>query len=261
MMPGGPILEMQGVTKQFEGVSAVAGASFRVAPGSMTALIGPNGAGKTTILDLVSGYVRPDSGSIRLFGRSISRTSPYRIASFGLVRTFQRARVLPGMTVLDNMLLAAPRQAGSHLSALLLRPGLVRRDEALARARAEELLKAFELGTKAAAFAGSLSGGQRKLLEIARALMTEAAILLLDEPLAGVDRALGQRIFDQLDVLRRERGTTFLFIEHDVDTVLSRADEVVVLVQGRVVATGTPAEISARLNTIAAEWTMVGAVL
>jgi len=260
-MSAGPILDVQGVTKQFEGLSAVAGVSFHVAPGSMTALIGPNGAGKTTIFDLVSGYVRPDSGSIRLFGRDILRMSPYRIASLGLVRTFQRARVLSGMTVLDNMLLAAPRQPGSHLSGLLLRPGFVRREESLARTKAEELLATFDLRTKAGAFAGSLSGGQRKLLEIARALMTEAAILLLDEPLAGVDRALGQLIFSRLDELRRERGTAFVFIEHDMSMVLSRADKVIVLAQGRVVATGTPAQIGASLDATAADRAVARAVL
>ncbi|MCV3206108.1 ABC transporter ATP-binding protein [Mesorhizobium sp. YC-39] len=240
-----PILEVRDAVKHFDGLRAVAGASFDVARGSITALIGPNGAGKTTMLDLLSGFARLDAGAIRLANRSIAGMAPHQIARLGLVRTFQLTRVLAGISVLDNMLLAAPRQPGEHIPSLLASPRLARQREARARLAAEELLETFGLRLKAADYAGSLSGGERKLLEIARALMTESSIVLLDEPMAGVSPRLGRSILDRIAILRQERGTTFLFVEHDMDAVMSRADKVVVMAQGRVIATGTPAEIRA----------------
>ncbi len=246
------ILTVREVTKSFDGLRAVAGASFDVARNSITALIGPNGAGKTTMFDLLSGFAGPDSGTIRFAGRDIADMAPHRIARLGLVRTFQLTRVMAGMSVMDNMLLAAPRQPGEHLLLLMQAPKRARAAESRARRAAEALLESFGLASKASDYAGSLSGGQRKLLEIGRALMTEPSIVLLDEPMAGVNPTLGRRILDHIEALRRKDGTTFLFVEHDMDIVMSRADRVVVMAQGRVIAIGTPSEIRADPQVIEA---------
>jgi ABC-type branched-subunit amino acid transport system ATPase component len=243
--PAPPILEVSDATKSFEGLTAVAGASFTVARGSITALIGPNGAGKTTMFDLLSGFANPDSGTIRFKGRPIGGMAPHRIAQLGLVRTFQLTRVLSGMSVIDNMLLAAPRQPGERLPSLVVAPRRARVAETAARHLAEELLQTFGLLKKAGDYAGALSGGQRKLLEIARALMTEPSLVLLDEPMAGVNPTLGRSILDHIEALRRDRGTAFLFVEHDMDVVMSRADHVVVMAQGCVISVGEPAKVRA----------------
>jgi neutral amino acid transport system ATP-binding protein len=240
-----PILDVRGVAKAFDGLRAVDGASFSVPRRSITALIGPNGAGKTTMFDLLTGFTPLDSGMILFEDRPIGGLAPHRIAQRGLVRTFQLTKVLAGMSVLDNMLLAAPRQPGEHLGALLTRPAQARRTEQAARQRAADLLDVFGLAAKAADYAGVLSGGQRKLLELARVLMTEPALVLLDEPMAGVNPTLGRRILDHIDGLRRTNGTTFLFVEHDMDIVMSRADRVIVMAQGRVIAAGTPETVRA----------------
>jgi len=247
-----PILEVSNAAKSFDGVHAVAGASFAVARGSITALIGPNGAGKTTMFDLLSGFAKPDFGTILLDGREIGGLAPHRVARLGLVRTFQLTRVLAGMSVLDNMLLAASRHPGEHLPLLLARPGRARRAEDEARHLAEGLLETFGLQTKAEDYAGSLSGGQRKLLEIARALMTSPSLVLLDEPMAGVNPTLGRSILDYIAALQKAHGTTFLFVEHDMDVVMRSADKVVVMAQGRVISIGSPADIRADPAVVAA---------
>jgi ABC-type branched-subunit amino acid transport system ATPase component len=236
------ILAVEGVTKSFGGVHAVDGASFTVAERSITALIGPNGAGKTTMFDLITGFARADGGTIRLTGEPINGLATHRIAQKGLVRTFQLTRVFAGMTVLENMLLAAPDQPGEQLLRLGAR-ARVRAAEAAATARARDLLAVFGLAAKAGDYAGSLSGGQRKLLEVARTLMTEPAIVLLDEPMAGVNPTLGARLLDHIADLRRARGITFLFVEHDMDVVMNRSDRVIVMAQGRVIAEGAPDEV------------------
>lgn len=252
MSAAAPMLEVRNAMKSFGGLRVIAGANFDVARGSLTALIGPNGAGKTTMLDLLSGFARLDSGTIRLANRSIAGMAPHRIARLGLVRSFQLTRVLAGMSVLDNMLLAVPHQPGEHLLSLVARPRNASRKEARARIVAEELLEGFGLASKAADYAGSLSSGQRKLLEIARALMTEPSILLLDEPMAGVNLSLGLSILDRIAILRQERGLTLLFVEHNMEVVMSYADRVVVMAQGRVIAAGTPVEIRANPAVIEA---------
>jgi neutral amino acid transport system ATP-binding protein len=242
-MTSDPVLIVDDLARSFDGLQAVAGASFAVERGSITALIGPNGAGKTTTFDLLSRTVRPDRGMVTFESRSLAGLPPHAVARLGMVRTFQLTRVLAGMSVMDNMLLAAPHQPGEQLFGLLARPGQVKRKESQIRERAGDLLRVFGLLVKAADYAGDLSGGQRKLLELARALMTEPTLVLLDEPMAGVNPILGRQIFDHVEALRRERGTTFLFVEHDMDVVMSRADRVIVMGQGRVIATGTPSEI------------------
>jgi neutral amino acid transport system ATP-binding protein len=171
--------------------------------GSITALIGPNGAGKSSLFNVVSGFERADGGAVRLDGRSIYRLPAYSIARRGMVRTFQLTKTLSVMSVLDNMLLAAPRHPGERLGGSFVRPLAARRREREARARALELLKTFDLGGLAGDYAGTLSGGQRKLLELARALMLEPRLVLLDEPLAGVNPTLGRRLLDHIEELRR----------------------------------------------------------
>jgi neutral amino acid transport system ATP-binding protein len=216
------ILEVRDVVRRFGGVRAVDGASLDVEEGSITALIGPNGAGKSTLFNVVSGFLRAEHGTVRFEGKRIDRSPAYRIARGGLVRTFQMPRTLARLSVLENMLLAAPRPE-----------------------RARELLALVRLESHASDYAGILSGGQRKLLDFARALMAEPRLVLLDEPMAGVNPALGRQLVEHVLQLRRDVGTTFLFVEHDMDVVMEASDRVVVMSEGRVIASGTPAEIRA----------------
>jgi len=235
-----PILAIEQVEKSYGGLRAVAGASFTVSRGSITALIGPNGAGKTTLLDLVTGFVHPDRGSIRFEGRPIAGLAPYRVARLGLVRTFQLTRIFAAMTIMENMMLAPLDQPGESLLGLITPGGGNRRSEAAIRERAMALLAHFNLQDKAADYAGTLSGGQRKLLELARALMARPRMVLLDEPMAGVNRVLGKRLLDYVEDLRRSTDVTFLFVEHDMDVVMTRADHVIVMAEGAVIADGPP---------------------
>jgi branched-chain amino acid transport system ATP-binding protein len=237
------ILVVEGVHRSFGGIHAVAGASLDVERGSVTALIGPNGAGKTTLFHLITGFLRADHGDVRYEGRSIARRSAHTIAQLGMVRTFQLTKTLAAMPVIDNMMLAAGRQPGERLRNLIMRPVAARQREQEVREQALELLDRFDLGPKADAYAGTLSGGQRKLLELARALMLEPRLVLLDEPMAGVNPTLGRRLLEHMERLRAERGTTFLFIEHDMDVVMRHADRVIVMADGRVIAEGRPQEI------------------
>jgi neutral amino acid transport system ATP-binding protein len=237
------ILEVERVEKRFGGVRAVDGASFGVERGSITALIGPNGAGKSTLFDIVSGFERAGSGAIRFDGRSIYRLPTYAIARRGLVRTFQLTKTLNVMSVLDNMLLAAPDHPGERLSALLVRPFAARRREREARARALELLETFELGGHSGEYAGTLSGGQRKLLELARVLMLAPRLVLLDEPLAGVNPTLGRRLLEHIEEMRTGDGTTVLFVEHDMEVVMNHSDRVIVMAQGSVIAEGSADDV------------------
>ena len=237
------ILEVDGVEKRYGGVRAIDGASLSVERGSITALIGPNGAGKSTLFDVVSGFERADGGAIRLDGRSIYRLPAYAIARRGLVRTFQMTKTLNVMSVLDNMLLASPDHPGERLSTWIVRPWAGRRRERTARTRALELLETFELAPHARAYAGTLSGGQRKLLELARALMLAPRLVLLDEPLAGVNPTLGRRLLEHIEELRHDEGTTVLFVEHDMEVVMNHSDRVIVMAQGHVIAEGSADEV------------------
>ena len=229
--------------KHFGGIAAVNGASFDVEQHSVTALIGPNGAGKTTLFNVITGFYRAERGSVLLQGRQIVRRQPHVIARLGMVRTFQITKALAKMPVIDNMMLAAPAQPGEHLYNLVLRPAAARAREREVRARAEELLEVFQLEKLAREYAGVLSGGQRKLLEFARALMTEPTMLLLDEPMAGINPTLGGRLLEHMHRLRTERGMTFLFIEHDMEVVMGHSDKVIVMAEGRVIAEGAPEEV------------------
>jgi neutral amino acid transport system ATP-binding protein len=237
---GRRLLEVEGVRKSFGGIHAVDGATLDVERESITALIGPNGAGKTTLFNVITGFLRADSGRISYDGRSIFRTPPYTIARRGMVRTFQITKALAAMPVIDNMMLAAPEQPGERLAGLFLRPRAARAREREVRERALHRLEVFGLADKAHEYAGTLSGGQRKLLEFARALMVEPRFLLLDEPMAGINPTLGARLLEHVRDLRERDGVTFLFIEHDLDVVMQQSDRVIVMAQGDVIADGTP---------------------
>ena len=240
---GGPIFEARDVVKRFGGIRAVDGATLAVMEGSITALIGPNGAGKTTFFNVVTGFYRPDGGRAVFEGERILGRPPYAIARLGMVRTFQITKALARMPVIDNMMLAAPDQPGERLVNVVFRPGLMRRREEEVRQQALELLDLFNLQDKADEYAGTLSGGQRKLLELARALMTRPRLLMLDEPMAGINPTLGKRLLDHMQTLRSEQGVTFLFIEHDMEVVMGHSDRVIVMAEGKVIAEGEPEEV------------------
>jgi neutral amino acid transport system ATP-binding protein len=240
---GGAIFEAHDVVKRFGGIRAVDGATLQVAQGSITALIGPNGAGKTTFFNVITGFYRPDGGKAVFEGQRVLGRPPHTIARLGMVRTFQITKALARMPVIDNMMLAAPDQPGERLRNVVFSPGAVRRREAEVREQATELLEVFNLGRLAGDYAGTLSGGQRKLLELARALMTRPRFLLLDEPMAGINPTLGRRLLDHMKRLRAEEGVTFLFIEHDMEVVMNHSDRVIVMAEGRVIADGVPQEV------------------
>jgi branched-chain amino acid transport system ATP-binding protein len=240
---GRPILETEEVVKRFGGIRAVNGATLGVREGSITALIGPNGAGKTTFFNVVTGFYPADGGRAEFNGKRVLGLRPHSVARLGMVRTFQITKALARMPVIDNMTLAAPDQPGERLLNVVLRPRAVRRRETEVHEQAMELLEVFDLAKLANEYAGTLSGGQRKLLELARALMTRPRLLLLDEPMAGINPTLGRRLLDHMQRLRAEEGVSFLFIEHDMEVVMNHSDRVIVMAQGRVIADGEPHEV------------------
>jgi neutral amino acid transport system ATP-binding protein len=245
-----PVLVVEEVTKHFRGLLAVDHASIRVEPRSITALIGPNGAGKTTLFNIISGFIRPETGSIEFKGRRIEGKPPHWVSRHGLVRTFQITKALTKMSVLDNMMLAAPDQPGEHFWSVWARGRVVKTREREVHQRAMDALTLFQLDHLANDYAGTLSGGQRKLLELARALMTRPELVLLDEPMAGVNPTLGRRLLEHMRLLRDELGLTFLYVEHDMDVVMTHSERIVVMADGRVIADGTPAEIRAHQGVI-----------
>jgi ABC-type branched-subunit amino acid transport system ATPase component len=233
-------------------VAAVADASFAVDEGSITALIGPNGAGKTTVFNIVSGFLRADKGTISFDGRRIERARGDAIARAGLVRVFQTPRILARMTVLENVMLAGRNQPGETFGLACIAPRRVAAREADVRRRAFEIIELVRLGRLVNDFAGTLSGGQRKLLELARALMVEPRMILLDEPMAGVAPVLAEQLLDHIRDLRANRGVTICVIEHDMDVVMSISDRVIVMDEGHIIADGTPAEIQSNERVIEA---------
>ncbi|CCI01675.1 MAG: ABC transporter ATP-binding protein [Microcystis sp.] len=236
------LLSAKGLSKSFGGIRAVNNAYLDVPQGSITGLIGPNGAGKTTLFNLLSNFIRPDKGEVFLDGQPIHQLPPYQIALKGCVRTFQVARVLSRLTVLENMLLASPGQTGENFLNVWFQGAKIRQQEQENRAKALEILDSIGLGEKAHDYAGALSGGQRKLLEIGRALMTEPKLILLDEPAAGVNPTLIAQISDHIIEWNRQ-GITFLIIEHNMDVIMSLCHHVWVLAEGTNLADGIPSEI------------------
>jgi len=231
-----PILVADGVKKTFGGLTAVDVEHLEIPKNAITALIGPNGAGKTTLFNLLTGFDTPDTGTWSLMGNSLAGVPSYKVAKMGQVRTFQLTKALGLLTVMDNMKLGAKDQGGESLFKALL-PSAWRKQDAEIGEKAMELLKRFKLDAKKDDFAASLSGGQRKLLEMARALMTDPTLVMLDEPMAGVNPALTQSLLDHVLDLKQQ-GMTVLFVEHDMHMVRHIADWVVVMAEGKVVAEG-----------------------
>ena len=233
-----PIIVADNVVRKFGGLTAVNVGHLEIQRGAITALIGPNGAGKTTFFNLLTGFDQVNEGSWTFNGIKISGTPPHKVARMGMVRTFQLTKALYRLTVIDNMLLAATKQKGESILRAAL-PFLWNAQEKAATARSEELLTRFKLIDKRDDFAAALSGGQRKLLEMARALMVEPELVMLDEPMAGVNPALKQSLLGHIKDLR-EDGMTVLFVEHDMDMVRDISDWVIVMAQGEIVAEGPP---------------------
>ncbi len=235
-----PILTIDGVFRSFGGLAAVDVQHLEIERERITALIGPNGAGKTTLFNLLTGFDRPQRGNWSFNGRPLHGVPAHRVARAGMVRTFQLTKALAKMTVLDNMLLAAPHQSGERAFIGLTRTW--RGQERAVRMRAIELLERFNLANMRDQYAATLSGGQRKLLEMARALMTDPVLVMLDEPMAGVNPVLVQSILDHIRELRAE-GLTVMFVEHDMDVVMGISDWVVCMAEGQVIAEGPPRSI------------------
>jgi neutral amino acid transport system ATP-binding protein len=242
--PSIPLLSANGLNKAFGGIKAVQDVNIQVELGSITGLIGPNGAGKTTLFNLLCNFISPDRGTVIFDGKPIQSLACHTIALQGMIRTFQVARVLSRLSVLENMLLAAPHQTGEKLQNTWLfarRPSIVKEEKQL-RDRAMLILESVGMSHMIHAYAGSLSGGQRKLLEIARALMADPKLILLDEPAAGVNPTLIKQICEHVRAWNKQ-GITFLIIEHNMDVIMSLCDRVWVLAEGQNLMSGTPSEV------------------
>jgi branched-chain amino acid transport system ATP-binding protein len=233
-----PILVADNVQRRFGGLKAVDVDHLEVQRGAITALIGPNGAGKTTLFNLLTGFDKPDAGTWRFDGNEVGGMPAHKVSRAGMVRTFQLTKALAKLSVIDNMKLGATGQRGEHFFSALL-PGLWRSQEKEIEAKADALLERFKLAHMRDEFAGTLSGGQRKLLEMARALMSDPKLVMLDEPMAGVNPALTQSLLHHLKDLRNE-GMSVLFVEHDMDVVQDISQWVVVMAQGSIIAEGPP---------------------
>ena len=237
-----PAIVLDDVRRTFGGLTAVHVDHLEIQRGGITGLIGPNGAGKTTLFNLLTGFDQPNTGNWSFDGRPLSKLGPHQVARLGVVRTFQLTKALSRLTVLQNMLLGAQGQKGERFLTALL-PGAWRSQERANTEKALDLLARFKLDAKKDDFAGTLSGGQRKLLEMARALMSDPKVVMLDEPMAGVNPALTQSLLGHVKDLR-EQGMTVIFVEHDMDVVRDISDWVVVMAAGRIIAEGPPESIS-----------------
>lgn len=236
------LLSVDGLERSFGSLVAVDGVTFGVERGEIVGLIGPNGAGKTTTFNCISSVIPPDAGTVTFDGEDVTGLPPHALARNGLVRTFQRTRELSTMTVEENMLLPAPDHPGERAVHAIGQTQANRQREREAREQAMELLDIFDLETMVDDFAGNLSGGQRKLLELARALMLDPKMLMLDEPFAGVNPSLTNEIVGHLESLNAD-GLTLLIIEHELETLVELVDRLVVLADGRVLAAGPPDDV------------------
>jgi len=243
------IVEVTGLRVEFGGVHAVDGAAFAVAPGTVTGLIGPNGAGKSTVIKLIAGALRPAGGQVRYDGRDITGLPAYQVARRGLIRTFQLSSEFARLTVMENLLVAAPGQRGSTLLGALRGKRSWRGQQEELAGRARQFLAEFGMTRTADQYAGELSGGQKRLVEIMRALMAAPRVLLLDEPLAGVSPSLRASITDHL-VRLRDGGLTMLMVEHELAAVERCCDSVIVMAQGKVLAEGTMRQIRANKEVV-----------
>jgi ABC-type branched-subunit amino acid transport system ATPase component len=236
------VLKVQDLIKSFGALVATDHATFEVERGTITGLIGPNGAGKSTLFKLISGFYESDNGYVEVNGTEVTDLEPYEIADHGLIRTFQTPRKLEGMTVREAMLVGPREQPGESFIKLFTDPKLVRNQEQQNLEDAQQILEDFEIDHLATQPATKISGGQMKLVELARAMLAEPEILLLDEPAAGVNPTLQKKLAEQIQRLN-EQGTTFFIIEHDMEFVMSLADPVIVLDRGRVLMEGSPEEV------------------
>lgn len=245
------ILQAVNISKSFGGLKVVSQASIDVKYNSITGLIGPNGAGKSTLFNLLSNFLTADEGKVLFEGNPVQHLPPHQIARLGFVRTFQVARVLSRLTVLENMLLGTQNQVGEQLFSVFWQPQKIRKQEKENREKAMSILESVGLAEKAFDYAGALSGGQRKLLEMARTLMTNPKLILLDEPAAGVNPTLINQICEH--ILRwNQQGISFLIIEHNMDVIMSLCSHVWVLAEGRNLADGTPEEIQNNQQVLSA---------
>ena len=237
------MISISGVNKHFGGIHAVRDASLKIETGSVTGLIGPNGAGKTTLFNVIAGLYKPDSGTIQLDGQDITGLPPHELFARGLLRTFQIAHEFSSLTVRENLMMVPQDQSGERLIDAWLQPAKIRQEEAVLIAKANEVISFLQLDPVANERAGNLSGGQKKLLELGRTMMTDAKIVFLDEVGAGVNRTLLNHIGDSILRLNREQGYTFCMIEHDMEFISRLCDPVIVMAEGGVLATGSADEI------------------
>jgi branched-chain amino acid transport system ATP-binding protein len=246
-----PALEAMAVSKAFGGVRAAVDVSFAVAPQTLSAIIGPNGAGKTTLFNLITNLLAADAGEVRFFGAPLTGLSPAEIAAHGLIRTFQSARIFPGMTVMENVLAGAHLRVGAHPLAQMLWLPAARAEERALAAQAAQLLELTGLSAYRDAPANELAIGAQKMLEVIRALMARPRVVLLDEPAAGLNDAETAELALLLTAVRAS-GVTVVVVEHNMSLVMGVADQVIVLDAGSIVAAGTPAEIQANPRVVAA---------
>jgi ABC-type branched-subunit amino acid transport system ATPase component len=244
------MLSAQNVSMRFRGLVAVDEVSLDVERGSITALIGPNGAGKTTLFNCISGFLTASTGKVVFDGERIDGLPAHRRSMRGLVRTFQIPRIFHRLTLVENMLVADREQPGDALFGCFIHRGGMNARTREAREKARDLLALLDIERLADEYAGTLSGGQRKLLELGRVLMTDPKMILLDEPMAGVNPALGERLLERVEELRRDRGLTFLFVEHDMEVVMRVSDRVLVLDEGVLIADGAPDTIRSNERVI-----------
>jgi ABC-type branched-subunit amino acid transport system ATPase component len=244
-----PLLEVQGLHKSFGGVRAVTDFSISVEEGSVIGLIGPNGAGKSTVIEVVSGFLKPDRGTVRFAGREIQGRQAYRISRLGLMRTFQLSREWPNLSVMENMLVAAVEGGREAVWRAVLTPGRLRRAQNQDSARARDVLDEFGLLALRDDLAGTLSGGQKRLLEFARLVMAKPQMVLLDEPLAGVNPTFGAAIQKSILSLA-QRGITVLLVEHNLRTVEALCTNVVVMALGTVIASGPMSELRSSVAVV-----------
>ena len=244
MTPQGPILSTTGLTRDFGAFRAVDDVSLDIERGSITGLIGPNGAGKTTFFNLLAGALKPSAGGVTFDGKDVSGLSPEKLFHLGLTRTFQIPRPFRRLSVLENLLLTPPRQSGETITGAVFRRARMRAEERKLRDKAMGILDFMTLADLADHPAGKISGGQTKLLELARALMGDPTLILLDEPAAGVNPSLTNILIERIEELNRQ-GMTFFIIEHDMDFVMRHCSPVIALAEGRVVFQGSPEEAQA----------------
>jgi len=237
------MIRVEDLHKHFGGFRAVNGASLEIARGSITGLIGPNGAGKTTLFNVIAGVLKPTSGKVWMAGEDITGLAPHELFHKGLLRTFQIAHEFHSMTVRENLMMVPPRQSGEDLWSAWFRRPQVRLEEEEIRRRANEVLEFLTIDHIANEKAGQISGGQKKLLELGRTMMTDAKVVFLDEVGAGVNRTLLNTIADAIVRLNKERDYTFVVIEHDMDFIGRICDPVICMAEGKVLAEGTLQEI------------------